>query len=909
MVGANPSCPTYILLIQSRDQELRFTVHDSPDYYKLKCSVFNDDKKTDLIGESWVDLTEVIKLGGGQSDRWQQLSFKGKYAGDIRIELTFYDTREKPQEKKKTKERSEATALSDSISEYSSSGPRSLGPREIKRRPLPTNPAAPAVPTAPRVRSITIENLNPDIPPKAPIEEQPTQYQPQPQQPQMIHAPVPTRPIGAAASPHPEQQPQHQYYEQHEQIVPQEQNDQFAYYEQGQFDSPPHTERLGPQMHRHQQSHQELTGPHYQAQDQPYSPHDGRSAEDEHASYAYSTQYQAQQPQISPYPDENEIWQQQRPQSVHTHSAPITPLESSPAHRPLPSSNNSDSQLVHLQQQQRIDPSLARPVYADSPLRHSTSHQEVELPLAPYSSIPPPIPPKHHETAPRRPRNEYPPSAYVPQPLRISGNRSAIPERSPLQSFEDDHIGYRQERFVDSHTPQRHSMYEPYHEQRYESPRQYEQPGQQIELHGRRRTYDEQPRFSDSQLPQPRQEPLHHSRRNSFDPRDSTYNHQVTEEPQPMTPHDGYHSGHEDGYQAFVEDAPPSPGLQPAVARKAVGAQPKKLTGVPFGPDAYDVLNPASSPVTNARTKYQTPEQAKEAERLREVEKLRELGPIIGNDGRVIDPSDHLPSDTWAPEPERKNRKPEHVIHIRTKNDPKRPSGARGSPLVVRHNGPQSVYSSPVPEQGSSPAASSTPGHIASGRNRLQKPAPTSVRPLPNQPHSSPVGPTASSPAQGSSPQNMYEERRPLHDRRPSYDNRAPAHMTRPPLTDYQVPVGNSYTPRSGAHERDSRRMVEPAYDIPSKQPSYQEVHSSPAGGHERRGSYDPRRNSYDHRNNNYAYDNGYSHDVPAPQPRQMRQYDDPLAAEMSLIDIGPSRRGQSAGYHSGAMVRSRGRW
>lgn len=75
------------------DQELRFTVYDSPDYYQLKVMIFNDDKKTDLIGESWVSLKEVIKQGGGQKDIWQHLSCKGKYAGEVRIEITYYDSR------------------------------------------------------------------------------------------------------------------------------------------------------------------------------------------------------------------------------------------------------------------------------------------------------------------------------------------------------------------------------------------------------------------------------------------------------------------------------------------------------------------------------------------------------------------------------------------------------------------------------------------------------------------------------------------------------------------------------------------------------------------------------------------------------------------------------------------------
>jgi len=81
----------------SRDQELRFTVRDCPDYEQLKISVFNDDKKTDLIGETWIDLREIIVSGGGQSDQWHTLNCRGKYAADIRIEITYYDSRPKPE--------------------------------------------------------------------------------------------------------------------------------------------------------------------------------------------------------------------------------------------------------------------------------------------------------------------------------------------------------------------------------------------------------------------------------------------------------------------------------------------------------------------------------------------------------------------------------------------------------------------------------------------------------------------------------------------------------------------------------------------------------------------------------------------------------------------------------------------
>lgn len=124
------------------DQEIRFTVHESPDYYKLKCSVFNDDKKTDLIGESWVDLKEVVVPGGGQNDLWHQLQFKGKYAGEIRMELTYYDTRPKDEtvlekRREKTRNNSQSTPTGSEVG-----GLKQLGPRDIKRRPLPPSPAS-----------------------------------------------------------------------------------------------------------------------------------------------------------------------------------------------------------------------------------------------------------------------------------------------------------------------------------------------------------------------------------------------------------------------------------------------------------------------------------------------------------------------------------------------------------------------------------------------------------------------------------------------------------------------------------------------------------------------------------------------------------------------------------------------
>ena len=112
-----------------RDEEMRFTVRDSPDYYQLKVSIFNDDKKTELIGESWVDLQDVIKPGGGQSDIWHNLNCKGKYAGEVRLEMTYYDSRPKP-------EKSAEDVALESSREVS----REAKQTPVKRRPLPSDP-------------------------------------------------------------------------------------------------------------------------------------------------------------------------------------------------------------------------------------------------------------------------------------------------------------------------------------------------------------------------------------------------------------------------------------------------------------------------------------------------------------------------------------------------------------------------------------------------------------------------------------------------------------------------------------------------------------------------------------------------------------------------------------------------
>ena len=160
------------------------------------------------------------------------------------------------------------------------------------------------------------------------------------------------------------------------------------------------------------------------------------------------------------------------------------------------------------------------------------------------------------------------------------------------------------------------------------------------------------------------------------------------------------------------------------IPRKSVSPQPPlpnnpdSLPGIPFSPDSYDILNPNAANAAAVRqpgANYNSPAEAMEAARQHEVDKLRALGPIVGNDGRVIDPSDHLPADTWAPEPERKTRKPEVVVRFKHSNAIGPRSAPKDQPSASR---PQSM-SSHRTIASTHGTHSSVSNH--SGRNRLQK--------------------------------------------------------------------------------------------------------------------------------------------------------------------------------------------
>jgi hypothetical protein len=134
-----------------------------------------------------------------------------------------------------------------------------------------------------------------------------------------------------------------------------------------------------------------------------------------------------------------------------------------------------------------------------------------------------------------------------------------------------------------------------------------------------------------------------------------------------------------------------SPHPRPLSYRKSVSPRPpsrdeRDVSSVPFSPDSFDTYNPRRSPSATRETgsRYATPDRNVESSQPPKTN--TDDGPIIGDDGRIIDPSDHLPSESWAPEPEKKNKKPEVIV--RFKHNPQHSSYAARSSQREHHSAP-----------------------------------------------------------------------------------------------------------------------------------------------------------------------------------------------------------------------------
>ena len=768
-----------------------------------------------------MDLKDVIVPGGGQNDIWHQLHFKGKYAGEIRVELTYYDTRPKDEavlEQRREKERGHTNSGGGSAAV---GGPRQPGSRNVKRRPLPQGPpgSSPASrPLPDHVHSAPLPALH-----SSPRNNGPSDH----------------RNIWA---------PDQHYHSGIDQPV--------SNYEESFANSHENPSSLG-DNHTHASpqafSHVQETIPSYPADDgfdrmEPgMEPNDHNHHSDcnavpssatPHSSYHTPRQNERRHSAQPAFP----------PQDAIEHSA-SPPYASSPPVWSTPGMVHSAPGSGDHGRRAQVDRYGSSPIktdiYRDSPLRQSMSQHDIELDYEPRPDSPddrlPPPPPAHGHRLPssRAPSNTYQDANDFQgsRKVQVSPSTNFSPDvRSPLQTIERNFEPYYQpEASVLPPFSAKSDPYEVYSKPGYSPfeppPRSntFPRPSSNRENNPPPSAggYDTIPKETDEVLsyhdagqqrswngPSPSGQP-----RGLF-----THERQTQAYDFPDIP------DQQRTYQSQIPLVRPraiSPAVRNAPLRKSIGSQStlprddRRLSGVPFGPDSYDILNPTTSPPVAASTsqaKVETPEQLKEAARLHEVEKPPEQGPIIGNDGREIDPSDHLPSDTWAPEPERKNRKPEVVIRFRTKDDAVRtPIKFGSSPTAAR------PLSMPMQAKNGSPYSVESPSSgVKVGRNRLQKQMPS--RPLPTQPfrhaHSSPLMPVAPPVSEFNTPPPR-SQMLPVNDfNNHSSGSRVPM---RPAMSEYSVVASRSHggSPSSNGYEPNPPPIPAKVPFYPAEAPPY----------------------------------------------------------------------------------------
>ncbi|KAI2638891.1 hypothetical protein GGS26DRAFT_543129 [Hypomontagnella submonticulosa] len=755
------------------DQELRFRVHDSPDYYQLKLSVFNDDRKTELIGETWIDLRDIIVRGGGQSDQWHNLNCRGKYAGEVRIEITYYDSRPKPE---KPVAKPNAIASGPEI-EFAGSPQKTA----VKRRPLPSDPVTGQAPSPSVVDQV-------HTPPR-PQPNPPTSFVPD-------HSPLQAVEYNTPPSNRPSHQP----------------DPYLAHHNGAQYSTP----TRGTEHPQHRILDRNYTFP---AQE---------SEPSRHVDPVYARAYE-QDPRASINNGQMMMYDSPSPPIHHT----IQPTEQDdrPPPPPVHRVRNSSGVSHELVPRGSFDAPQHK---ATLPMRHDVLRSEAHRYSVPSSSYPgrPTYRPyesapdmqhteqyyesdTHQQSAPRHysydssyeprqrslqptvedvPESWTPPTARTrtsnsralqydepeyhqvpsPAPLNLSGRGSAASGQygtSPLQSQQQ----YDPNRFSPSPSPTAVEDYpqgdysqaltlasRPYQRRQSDYSLNYASELEDSQVHAPT-GYELAPvpptlvpgvdpalareisdRFHQEQKQGRRytQPPLMDTPTRGRQQSEPPTNYLVKYSPNGHHPSSSrtydrspvrYSGGPTTPSGPPLASAPrgvsPNPSPNHTIKRKSVSPAPppsngRRLSGVPFGPDSYDALNPVVS--------------TKDAQNSTEYTNAE--GKIVTPDGREIDPSDHLPMDTWAPEPEPK--KPIETPETRTRPVP---AGAQPMPPSSRRpprgsTRPQSGPTTPSTYIASEPTPSPP---VSSGRNRLQKKTHrASALPAPLSSGPSPLGPS-----------------------------------------------------------------------------------------------------------------------------------------------------------------------
>ena len=649
------------------DQELRFTVHDSPDYHSLKISIFSEDKRTDLIGEAWVSLKDILNPGGGKADLWQGMNYKGKYAGELRIELTYYDTRPKP-------EGAPESIAGEEDFRQSVGG----GSGRVKRRPLPSNPNSghvtpdtipqPTVPGRPKngPRDLRTPLRANSMPPESVTY---TYSQP------VFAAPTPIHGQNYGSSPgapmyHTPPSQLHSEYNGHDVYADPYEDSPGQPFQLDFLPQLPPSDRqrasilVQPRMNNvHGQTAPHLTPqghmglPHsHSSPAVPLSNHDADSYDDGHQlrleypepipdlDYQYqqvgarqrrsdiSPNWEAgyQDPYSSRQMPTHETHDAPPPPPVHSNSAPVVPHY---GHSPSNSLVMSTPASVHSNTPYNRHHSVPN----SSPLQsiERTYGTPPRSSVNGYMSSPEQSP---HEMTPPNHLPGQTPSPYArPQPLRPSPNRHSVADpynTTPSRPHPLSQVVHR------PHSPQ------PYYAQ--------ELPGSSPQSAGHS-PYEHDYRGRNAvPLIKPR----------AISPQPARPLPQSNSAPRPKSSYSIQHPvrSFESSDNSPLSTSRPNTGINTQIPRTSPHRKsitPQATTpnsaggGMPFSPDSFDVHNPnARQPTLPVGNSPHMPYQVRPGSAA--VPQDGKSGPIVGWHGQEIDPSDHLPVDSWAPEPEKK---------------------------------------------------------------------------------------------------------------------------------------------------------------------------------------------------------------------------------------------------------------
>lgn len=643
----------------------------------------------------------MLLPGGGQSDGWHGLNCKGKYAGEIRIELTYYDTR--PKAEKAAVERKKESSRPEHAGAVVG-GPRESAP--VKRRPLPTDPTGAS---SASIAASEHRGLPPHAGPRA-YNTAPQGRRSQPPESQPSRRPLPdSSPLNPTppAAHHPSPRPDHgassapPVVQSSTAPIPMPQQHSSNGYDAGyaphqSYEVPP----IDPVPHHVRDSHraasqdnfrssreslaERVEPPHsYSAPVVPTQQSNGYAHPDpQYANYAppqeiYTDPYQDPQFRVEPLrPSRSNTGLNQSPvqapyqdpyqEPYHpqlTYPEPVDPYSQQPPPGrpyntcqptvedegdcpPPPPVHRSNAATVPPPQQER--PPSYHPE-APAPLAPGRYREEVPEPL--YGTSPQTynmIDYAAHPPSDRRYTHPQPSSRPVsrdtmaPSPLRtetsllpaslVAGFDASRMDSRQLARVEPQEPVYQAALSYDA--PRTRQLSEP----AYAAPPQYEPPPatlpyptthspEYIQYGG-----PEEPRHVS-----PVQDPLQVIRPRAVSPG------------RPQQPVDARTS------RSNVRSMPTRKSVSPRPPPPADEPRERRLSGVPFGPDDFDVYNP------NVAKKSEPKEGTGDG---RGVE-VNDKGQVVTFSGRVIDASDHLPLDSWAPEPEAKGTKKERPVRER----------------------------------------------------------------------------------------------------------------------------------------------------------------------------------------------------------------------------------------------------